>query len=66
MAKVPNIKPAGRVKPPPPPAPPRKRLPVLTVEEVRMTCDICGPAMLARHCKLLCPSCGYTRDCSDP
>ena len=31
-----------------------------------MTCDICGAEMLARHCKLLCPSCGDTRYCSDP
>lgn len=29
-------------------------------------CDICGSPMLNRHCKLLCPQCGYQRDCSDP
>ena len=29
-------------------------------------CDICGAAMLEAHCKLRCPACGYTRDCSDP
>ena len=29
-------------------------------------CDLCGVPMLDRHCKLLCPSCGYQRDCSDP
>lgn len=29
-------------------------------------CDLCGGPMLDRHCKLLCLSCGYQRDCSDP
>lgn len=29
-------------------------------------CDICGSPMLERHCKILCPVCGYQRDCSDP
>ncbi|MBM3948719.1 MAG: hypothetical protein FJ312_05670 [SAR202 cluster bacterium] len=29
-------------------------------------CDICGAVMLEDHCKMRCPACGYTRDCSDP
>lgn len=29
-------------------------------------CDLCGAEMVERHCKLLCPACGYQRDCSDP
>lgn len=29
-------------------------------------CDLCGAQMIERHCKLLCPACGYQRDCSDP
>lgn len=29
-------------------------------------CDLCGAEMLNRHCKLVCPGCGYQRDCSDP
>jgi len=29
-------------------------------------CEICGSLMLERHCKILCPVCGYQRDCSDP
>ena len=29
-------------------------------------CDICGSTMIEAHCKLRCPNCGYTRDCSDP
>ena len=41
----------------------------LTVEEVNISvpaCDICGTRMLERKCKIICPNCGYTRDCSDP
>jgi hypothetical protein len=30
------------------------------------SCDRCGARMDAVHCKLVCPRCGYTRDCSDP
>ena len=29
-------------------------------------CDLCGGPMLNRHCKLVCKTCGYQRDCSDP
>ena len=29
-------------------------------------CEICGAVMFERHCKILCPVCGYQRDCSDP
>ena len=30
-------------------------------------CELCGfPLALERHCKIICPNCGYTRDCSDP
>jgi glycine oxidase len=29
-------------------------------------CDMCGRPMIDRHCKLVCPDCGYMRDCSDP
>ena len=29
-------------------------------------CDICGAPMQEHHCKLACPVCGFTRDCSDP
>jgi len=30
------------------------------------TCEVCGAAMVERHCKIVCPRCGYQRDCSDP
>jgi hypothetical protein len=29
-------------------------------------CDLCGGPVLERHCKILCLTCGYERDCSDP
>ena len=29
-------------------------------------CEICGMEMFGLHCKLVCPNCGYRRDCSDP
>ena len=36
-----------------------------TQQQVYM-CDVCGTKMVEIHCKLVCPQCGYTRDCSDP
>ena len=29
-------------------------------------CELCGTDMFGLHCKLICPNCGYRRDCSDP
>jgi ribosomal protein L37E len=29
-------------------------------------CDRCGERMYESHCKIICPNCGYLRDCSDP
>ena len=29
-------------------------------------CWLCGGAVDKRHCKIICLSCGFTRDCSDP
>lgn len=29
-------------------------------------CDRCGEAMDERQCKIVCPRCGFARDCSDP
>ena len=29
-------------------------------------CEVCGGRMYGLHCKLVCPNCGYRRDCSDP
>jgi uncharacterized Zn finger protein (UPF0148 family) len=35
-------------------------------ELVREECELCGSEMFGLHCKLICPNCGYRRDCSDP
>ena len=29
-------------------------------------CEACGTEMYGLHCKIVCPNCGYKRDCSDP
>jgi 8-oxo-dGTP diphosphatase len=29
-------------------------------------CWLCGAPAHKRHCKIICPTCGFTRDCSDP
>ena len=29
-------------------------------------CELCGGPVMERHCKVVCLSCGYQRDCSDP
>jgi hypothetical protein len=34
--------------------------------EAPSLCERCGTAMREVHCKIICPCCGYTRDCSDP
>jgi rubrerythrin len=31
-----------------------------------LICEICGSEMVERSCKIKCPNCGFTRDCSDP
>lgn len=33
---------------------------------VEMKCELCGGIVVSVKCKLICESCGYTRDCSDP
>jgi hypothetical protein len=29
-------------------------------------CERCAARMFDHHCKIVCPNCGYRRDCSDP
>ncbi len=29
-------------------------------------CSRCGERMYESHRKIICPRCGYTRDCTDP
>lgn len=31
-----------------------------------ITCDICDTVMVDWNCELICPNCGFRRDCSDP
>ncbi|MGQ0815290.1 MAG: HVO_2523 family zinc finger protein [Gemmatimonadota bacterium] len=33
---------------------------------IKPKCDLCGSLMLEVHCRMMCPMCGYQRDCSDP
>jgi len=35
-------------------------------EDRNNECDICGALMLEFNCELICPNCGYKRDCTDP
>ena len=37
----------------------------LTDDDADRLCDLCGAAMYEVHCKLICPACGYKRDCTD-
>ncbi|HEX6062684.1 MAG TPA: FAD-dependent oxidoreductase [Longimicrobiales bacterium] len=37
---------------------------VVPIDDPR--CDLCGAPMLEWHCRIVCPACGYQRDCSDP
>ena len=37
-----------------------------TLEPSGEECENCGAEMFGLHCKLVCPNCGYRRDCSDP
>jgi ribosomal protein S27AE len=62
----------ARPAPPPEPAPPHDPAPppqppfrprVVPKEHV---CEICGTLMYDHNCKIVCPNCGYKRDCSDP
>ena len=34
--------------------------------EAEIKCDICGAVMIEWNCALICPNCGFRRDCSDP
>lgn len=41
---------------------PYRKTEVPTVHE----CELCGTVMYDHNCKIVCPNCGYKRDCSDP
>jgi hypothetical protein len=42
-------------------SPPRR-----PADDVEYRCDLCGAPMHEWHCRIICNSCGYQRDCSDP
>ncbi len=49
----------------------RREAPAARADEARPVdaapvCEVCGAVMYDRHCKIVCPRCGYLRDCSDP
>jgi glycine oxidase len=54
------------------PRPAAERFPVRQAAARRDTlagpfqCDVCAAVMYERHCRIICPECGYQRDCSDP
>lgn len=35
-------------------------------EEDDSRCWVCGAPTIRIHCKIVCPVCGFRRDCSDP
>jgi len=44
---------------------PTPRLPAEFERDDR-ECWVCGAQVEYRKCKIVCPRCGFTRDCSDP
>ena len=55
--------------PKPPPEEPQGDQPAtdaLLQSILKPKCDLCGSLMLEWHCRMMCPMCGYQRDCSDP
>jgi ribosomal protein L37E len=54
---------------PPEPAPtPEQARPAFQKREIPSVheCELCGTVMFDHNCKIICPNCGYKRDCSDP
>lgn len=53
----------ARPAPAPATPPPALRKREIPAEHV---CELCGTCMYDHNCKIVCPNCGYKRDCSDP
>jgi 8-oxo-dGTP diphosphatase len=49
-----------------PPTPQRTAFQPVYTPEDDTYCWMCGATVEKRHCKIVCLSCGFTRDCSDP
>ena len=60
----PEPAPSAPEAPSPTAVPPRPFVPREVPKE--HTCEICGTVMYDHNCKIVCPNCGYKRDCSDP
>jgi hypothetical protein len=47
---------------------PEVRAPLFVRREIPSVheCELCGTVMYEHNCKIVCPNCGYKRDCSDP
>ena len=57
------VPPPAAAEPPRPESPaPLKRREIPSVH----VCELCGTVMYDHNCKIVCPNCGYKRDCSDP
>jgi len=59
----PQPEPPARPEAPPPAPVSPFRLREVPREHV---CECCGTVMFDHNCKIICPNCGYKRDCSDP
>jgi 8-oxo-dGTP diphosphatase len=57
---------ALRAPKPTPEAPAQSTFRPLYRPEDDTYCWLCGAEVEKRHCKIICLSCGFTRDCSDP
>ncbi len=59
--------PAPEPVPAPPEAPQTTPAPLVRREIPSVhVCELCGTTMYDHNCKIVCPNCGYKRDCSDP
>ncbi|HZG44294.1 MAG TPA: hypothetical protein VEY93_15195 [Longimicrobium sp.] len=59
----------ARPAPPPEQAPAKEAArPLFQKREIPSVhdCELCGTVMFDHNCKIICPNCGYKRDCSDP
>ena len=62
---------AAESSPSTPRTPPSRSAPAASPFTPRQTptrheCELCGTVMYDHNCKIVCPNCGYKRDCSDP
>jgi hypothetical protein len=62
-----NARPAPPPDPAPSPPPDAPAHPFVKREIPSVhECELCGTVMYDHNCKIVCPNCGYKRDCSDP